>query len=87
MQVFEQLLSQMATRCFFDRAPLGGYCFLLRLAFSSRPPFDRFGQMRNLRAVRPDSSFLWLRVGIHKEMLALLAGDKKNGNSNKLKNN
>jgi hypothetical protein len=42
--------------------------------------------VRNLRSLRTDFSFLRFGVGIHKETLALLIRDKKNGNRSKLKN-
>jgi hypothetical protein len=68
IKFFEQLLFQVATRCLFDCAPLGSYRFLLRLAFSSRPSFDRSCQMRNFRATRTDFSLLWLCVRIHRKV-------------------
>jgi hypothetical protein len=85
-QFFEQLLFQMATRCLFDCAPLSCHGFFLRMAFSSRPALCGTWQVRNLRSLRTDFSFLRLGVGIHGETLALLIRDKKNGNSSKLKN-
>jgi len=85
-QFFEQSLFQMATRCLFDCAPLSCHGFFLCLAFSSRPALCGAWQVRNLRSLRTDFSFLRFGVGIHGETLALLIRDKENGNSSKLKN-
>jgi hypothetical protein len=80
------LLFQVASRRFFDRAPLSCHGFFLCLPFSSRPTLCGTWQVRNLRSLRTDFSFLRFGVGIHEETLALLIRDKKNGNSSKLKN-
>ena len=85
-QFFEQLLFQMATCGFFDRAPFSRHCFLFSLALSSCPSYDRLCQMGNLRTTRTDFSFLWFRVRIHEETLAFLVRDKKNGDRSELKN-
>src|SRR5436190_23282117 len=85
-QFFEQPLFEVATRCLFDCPPLSCHGFFLCLAFSSRSPLCGTWQVRNLRSLRTDFSFLRFGVGIHEETLALLIGDKKNGNSSKLKN-
>jgi hypothetical protein len=76
----------MAPRGLFDRAPLGGHCFFLRLAISSRPTFDRLGHMQNFRTTHTDFSLLWVCIGIHEEMLALLVRDKKDGDRSELEN-
>jgi hypothetical protein len=86
IQFFEQLLFQMSSRRFFDCAPLSCHGFFLCLAFSSRPALCGTCQVRNLRSLRTDFSFLRFGVGIHEETLALLIRDKKNGNGSKLKN-
>jgi hypothetical protein len=86
IQFFEQLLFQMSSRCFFDRAPFSHYRFFLCLAFSSRSALCGTWQVRNLWSQRTDFSFLRFYVRIHQDTLALLIRDKKNGNSSELKN-
>jgi hypothetical protein len=85
-QFFEQLLLQMAASGLFDGTPLGRHGFFLRLAFSSRPPFDPMRRMRDFGSLRTNSSLLWFCVGIHEETLALLTRDKKDRNRGNLKN-
>ncbi len=65
--LFEQLLFQMTAHRFFDRAPLSCHSFFLRLALSSRPALYGTWQVRNLRSLRTDFSFLWFRVRIHEQ--------------------
>jgi len=60
-----QLLFQMATGCLFDRAPVGGNRFLLRMALSACSWLDRVRDVPDLWPLRTDFLFFGFGVRIH----------------------
>jgi hypothetical protein len=74
-----QLLLQMSPRGLFNRAPLSGYAFLLRLTLAPGSRFRGLRHVSDLRPAQADLSLSWFCVRIH-ECLALPVSDKNNRN-------
>jgi len=65
VQLFEQLLFQIAARCFLIARRSAATAFLFRVAFSACPWLDGLRQVPDLRPIRANFSLLWFRVRIH----------------------